>query len=158
MQIATLTPTRPAADIAPEQLAGNASLTQAQKIAEGARLFEALLLRQILQETQKTVIQSKFSNNSTSAGIYRDMVTNQLAESISKSGNLGLAQSLEHQLGSQLRRTTPAGPEATPAASAAPSVGGVAAQSLSTDAPVAASAAKFIPRDRGVAVVSAHRP
>ena len=102
MELAALHSTRPVADVTPEQLAGNASLTQEQKIAEGARLFEAMLLRQILQETQKTVIQSKFADNSATAGIYRDMITNQLAESISKSGSLGLAKSLEQQLGSQL--------------------------------------------------------
>ncbi len=158
MEIAALHSSRPAADVAPEQLAGDANLSPAQKIAEGARLFEALLLRQILQESQKTVIQSKFADNSTSAGIYRDMITNQLAESISKSGSLGLAKSLEQQLGGQLSRTSSAGQNPTPTASPTLPVGPVAARSFSSDAPFAASASKCVPRDRGVEVVSAHRP
>ena len=73
-------------------------MTEAQKIGEASRQFEAILLRQILQETQKTVISSKFTDNSVSSGIYRDMVTTQLADSISKSGTFGLAQTFEQQL------------------------------------------------------------
>lgn len=97
-----------AADIAPERLAGNAALTEQQKIAEASRQFEAILLRQILAATQKTIIPSKFADNSTAAGIYRDMITNQLADSISKSGSFGLAKTFERQL------TRPSGPR-TPA-------------------------------------------
>ena len=99
----------PAADVPIEQLAHNHKLTEEQKVAEVSRQFEALLLRQILQETQKTVIQSKFADNSTTAGIYHDMVTTQLADSISKSGTLGLAQTLERQLGHQLGPASAAG-------------------------------------------------
>jgi peptidoglycan hydrolase FlgJ len=90
-----------AADIPPERLAGNTSLTEAQKIAEASRQFEAILLRQILSETQKTAIPSKYTDNSVASGIYRDMVTNQLADSISKSGSFGLAKTFERQLTSK---------------------------------------------------------
>jgi len=100
-----------AADVPIEQLAHNRALTEQQKVGEVARQFEALLLRQILQETQKTVIPSKYADNSTTAGIYHDMVTNQLADSISKSGTLGLAQSLERQLARQLKPASTAGPD-----------------------------------------------
>ena len=98
-----------AADVPVEQLAHNRTLTEQQKVGEVARQFEALLLRQILQETQKTVIPSKYADNSTTAGIYHDMVTNQLADSISKSGTVGLAQSLTRQLTRQLDSTSTAG-------------------------------------------------
>lgn len=87
-----------AADIAPERLAANPSLTQKEKVAEASRQFESILLRQILEASQKTVIQSKFSDNSTAGSIYRDMVTNQLADSISKSRAFGLAHVFEKQL------------------------------------------------------------
>jgi flagellar protein FlgJ len=87
-----------ASDIDPERLAGNTALSEQQKIAEASRQFEAILLRQILAATQKTVIPSKFADNSTASSIYRDMITNQLAESISKSGAFGLAQTFEQQL------------------------------------------------------------
>ena len=87
-----------AADIAPEALAGNQSLSEHQKIAEASRQFEAMLLRQILAETQKPVIQSEFTDNSTAAGIYQDLATNQMADSLSKSGALGFAQVFDRQL------------------------------------------------------------
>jgi flagellar protein FlgJ len=87
-----------AADIDPQSLAGNASLTEKQKIAEASRQFEAILLRQILSEAQKPVITSEFTDNSTAAGIYQDFIVNQMSDSMSKSGGLGLAKVFEQQL------------------------------------------------------------
>lgn len=85
-------------DVNPESLAGNQTLTKAQKIEEASRQFEAILLRQILAETQKPVITSEFTDNSTAAGIYQDYVVNTLAESLSKSGALGFAKIFDRQL------------------------------------------------------------
>jgi flagellar protein FlgJ len=110
-----------AADVPPERLADNSRLTEEQKIAEATRQFEALLLRQILANTQKPVIPSKYTDNSARAGIYRDLATYQLADSISKSGTLGLAQTLERDFTRQLRSGPSAmghcPPETSPAAS-----------------------------------------
>ena len=99
MKISTLQSSQvSAADVAPESLAGNRSLSEHQKIAEASRQFEAMLLRQILSETQKPVIKSSFTDNSTAAGIYQDFVTNQMADGLSKSGALGFAQVFDRQL------------------------------------------------------------
>ena len=87
-----------AANIPVEDLAGSKQLTDRQKIAEASRQFEAIMLRQILSESQKPVITSEFTDNSTAAGIYQDYITNTLADSISKSGNFGLAKIFEQQL------------------------------------------------------------
>jgi Rod binding domain-containing protein len=87
-----------ASEIEPERLAGNTQLTKSQKIAEASRQFEAVLLQQILDSTQKTVIKSKYAEDSTSSAIYRDQVTGQLAQCISKSGAFGLAKVFEQQL------------------------------------------------------------
>jgi len=76
-------------------------LTQGQKVAKVAQQFEAVMLQQILQETQKPVFQTEFTDNSTAASIYRSLVTKQLAEAISKSGNFGLAKMLTKQLSQQ---------------------------------------------------------
>ena len=86
-----------------DQIAGNKALTQEQKIGEATRQFEAMLLRQILESTQKTVIKSKYSEDSTATGIYRDMITSQLADSISKSGSLGLGETLKREFTQQTR-------------------------------------------------------
>ena len=98
MNVSPLTKPVQATDIAPERLANNPALTEMQKIHEASRQFEAILLRQILAASQKTVIPSKFADNSTASEIYRDMVTNQLADTMSKSAAFGLAQTFEHQL------------------------------------------------------------
>ena len=87
-----------ASDIKPESLAGNKNLTEKQKIHEASRQFEAILLRQILSETQKPVITSEFTDNSTAAGIYQDFIVNQMSDSLSKSGALGFAKIFEQQL------------------------------------------------------------
>jgi flagellar protein FlgJ len=100
MSVSVITPVdRPVtADIDPQSLAGNASLTEKQKIAEASRQFEAILLRQILSEAQKPVITSDFTDNSTAAGIYQDFIVNQMSDSLSKSGALGFAKIFEQQL------------------------------------------------------------
>lgn len=91
-----------AADIPMEKLAGHLKLSEAEKISEVSRQFEAVLLRQILAHAQKTHFPSKYSGNPATSGIYQDMVTNQLADGISKSGAFGLAQSLEKQLSREI--------------------------------------------------------
>jgi Rod binding domain-containing protein len=98
MEIASLQRTVDASQIPPEQLAGNSQLSQREKIGEASRQFEAVLLQQILESTQKTVIKSKYADDSTSSAIYRDQVTSQLAQSISKSGTFGLAKVFDQQL------------------------------------------------------------
>ena len=81
-----------------EQLAGNPNVSQSDKVKEACRQFEAVLLRQILGEARKTVITSSENGDSNEAGIYNDMINNQMADSISRSGSFGLAKSLEKQL------------------------------------------------------------
>lgn len=83
-----------AADLPLDRLATNTALSQQDKIEAASQAFEAVLLRQILQEAQKPVFASSLAGNSTADGIYRDMVVEQMANSISKSNALGLAQSL----------------------------------------------------------------
>jgi Rod binding domain-containing protein len=91
-----------AANVPLDELAGNRALTQRQKVAEVAQQFEAVMLQQILQETQKPVFKTEFTDNSTAASIYRSLISKQLAEAMSKSGNFGLAKMLEKQLTKQL--------------------------------------------------------
>lgn len=105
MELTAIQPHLKAADLSLEQLAANAHLSEPEKIGELSRQFEAVLLRQILSEAQKTVFKSKSSNDSTARSIYQDMTTNQLADSISKSGSFGLARSLNQQLVHQLKQT-----------------------------------------------------
>lgn len=98
MQISALQPKIDASHVSLESLADNQALSQQQKIAEASRQFEAVLLRQFLSESQQPVISSEFSDNSNTAGIYQDMITNQLADSLSRGGGIGLAKTFEQQL------------------------------------------------------------
>src|SRR5579883_864777 len=86
-----------AADLPFEQLASNSSVSQSDKVKEACRQFEAVLMRQILTEARKTVISPDGKGDSNTKGIYDDMINNQLAESMTRSGGLGLAKSLQAQ-------------------------------------------------------------
>ncbi len=103
MQIPALQHHVKAADLPLDNLARNSHVSETDKIAEVSRQFEAVLLRQILSAAQKPLLSSDQNENSASAGIYRDMLTNQLADTISHSNALGLADSLAHQLTRQLK-------------------------------------------------------
>ena len=95
-----------AADLPLEKLSDSKAFSEEQKVAELSRQFEGVLLRQILGQARKTVFHSQTDEDSASSAIYQDMVTAQLAESISKSGSFGLAKSLQTQLSRQVLNHT----------------------------------------------------
>ena len=98
MNVSAIEPRTNPAHVAMENLAGNKALTEDEKIGEASKQFEAIMLRQFLSESQKSVIKSEFTDDSSEAGIYQDMITNQLAEALSSGKGIGLAQSFQHQL------------------------------------------------------------
>ena len=102
MEIPPLPRTMSAAGLPLEQLANNSKLSETEKIAELSRQFEAVLLRQILGEAQKNVIKSSLTDDSATNGIYQDMISNQLADTISQTGSFGLAKCLQTELTRQL--------------------------------------------------------
>jgi flagellar protein FlgJ len=105
MNIPSIQPQIKVSELPFEQLAANKNIPEQEKVGEACRQFEAVLLRQILQEARKTVIQSKDNSGSTVSGIYDDMINNQMADTISRSGHFGLAKSLQSQL---VRQVAPA--------------------------------------------------
>lgn len=116
---AAISPLSPA-DVPIEQLSGDKRLSDPAKLAEVSRQFEAVLLRQILTEARKTVIHSDKKSESACSGIYQDMVTTQIADTISRSGSFGLAHSLQHQLTRQVLHPSASAPAAAPGAPPAP--------------------------------------
>lgn len=100
--LSTIMPKVDASEVPLENLAANKLISDKDKTTEVSRQFEAVLLRQILQEAQKPVFKSAILTNSVGNDVYQDMITNQLADNISKSGTFGLAHSLEKQLTRQL--------------------------------------------------------
>jgi Rod binding domain-containing protein len=102
MDIPALNPQAKASVVPFDQLAKNPNVSQGDKLKEACRQFEAILLRQILGEARKSASASTADAKSSVSGIYDDMVNNQLADNISRSGAFGLAKSLETQLSHQV--------------------------------------------------------
>lgn len=98
MEISALKSNVNAADLQIEKLAGNSHVSERQKVDAVSRDFEAVMLRQILTDATKKMFSSSDEPESSTDGIYKDMITNTLAESISHSGAFGLARSLAKQL------------------------------------------------------------
>jgi Rod binding domain-containing protein len=82
----------------PEQLAGNTHVSEKDKLAAACQQFEAVLLRQVLEQSMKPTFSSSLVHDSATSGIYRDWMTGSLAEQISRSGTLGLGTMFENQL------------------------------------------------------------
>jgi Rod binding domain-containing protein len=102
MNITALQPPIKASDIPLTDLAGSTKVSDREKVAEVSRQFEAVLLRQILQETRKSCATSTSSADASTSGIYDDMINNQLADTISRSGSFGLGKSLQGELAHQV--------------------------------------------------------
>ncbi len=100
-----------------QKLADNSQLSEREKVAELGRQFEAVLLREILSESQKTVFPSNLTTDSTTKGIYNDLIVEQMADRISRAGTLGLTRSFETQLTHQL--ASPPAPDGSSAPSPA---------------------------------------
>jgi Rod binding domain-containing protein len=101
MNVLATHPKVEASQLSLESLAGNKNISDQDKVAEVSRQFEAVLLRQIMQDIRKPVL-GKPDGDPTVSGIYGDMINNQLADSISHSGSFGLAKSLTTQLAHQV--------------------------------------------------------
>lgn len=103
MNISALQSNVHANDVQIENLAGNKHLSEQDKVGEVSRQFEAVMLRQILNDATKKMFAGDEGEESASKGIYQDMITNTLADSISRSGAFGLARSLSKQLQHELK-------------------------------------------------------
>jgi Rod binding domain-containing protein len=112
MNVPSIHPQVEASQLPLESLARNTSVSDDEKVAEVSRQFEAVLLRQILQEIRKPLL-AKEEGNATVNGIYADMISNQMADTISHSGGLGLAKSLNAQLSHQVLSHAPPTTDAT---------------------------------------------
>jgi flagellar protein FlgJ len=100
-----------AADLPFDQLAANPHVSDKDKVGEACRQFEAVLLRQILGEARKPLIPSGSDDDQGVSGIYDDMINNQMADNISRSGAFGLAKSMQAQL---VRQVLPAADSSKP--------------------------------------------
>lgn len=104
-----------AADLPLDRLVANTRIPKAEKLDAACRAFEAVLLRQILGDATKPVLASSATAESSVGAIYRDIITDQMSNSIARTGQLGLARSFLSQLD---RRGSESKSPARPAGSA----------------------------------------
>jgi flagellar protein FlgJ len=91
MDIASITSQLRPADLG--QLADSTGNQDPAKLAKASKQFECILLRQILGESMKPLLQG-----GPSGQVYGYMLTDSLANQISDGGGLGLAHVLQTQL------------------------------------------------------------
>lgn len=87
-------------------MVGNQQLTEKQKMAEVSRQFEAVMLRQILSDAMKPMVDGYLDESGGQHEIYRSFMTEIVADSISKSGTFGLANSLQAQVNQFMDKQT----------------------------------------------------
>jgi flagellar protein FlgJ len=83
---------------------------EAVQRAEVSAQFEAILLRQMLAPTMTSMLGSE---SGAAASVYGDMLTDTLAQQLSRGGGLGLAQMMAQQLAPRTP-VAPAGSPSTP--------------------------------------------
>ena len=96
MSVAPVNPTSgmlPANLSSPERMRAMSGAEQAKAVSAQ---FEAILLRQFLQESVGSIIGGK--EGGASAGVYGYLLTDVLSNKLSEAGGLGLGSVLQHQL------------------------------------------------------------
>lgn len=86
-------------------------------VKTAAQEFEALFLQQVMKSMRATTSQDGLMDND-STRFFTGMLDQQMAQDLSRSGSLGLAQMLEAQLSQRLAGTTGTGSESTASISA----------------------------------------
>lgn len=85
-----------------DKLAHSSTVSPEDKVKEVSRQFESILLRQILTEAQKPLLNTSPGKSGASAAMYQDLMTSELADQISGQGGLGLSHVLQAQLGREM--------------------------------------------------------
>ena len=82
-------------------LPAKAATTESKKLGDAARQFEAVFLRQILSSVGRAA--SVQGGNEAGSNLYGSMLVDAVADSVSRSGGMGLASMLVHSLEPQLQ-------------------------------------------------------
>lgn len=95
----SVAPINPTSGLLPLNLADpsrTAKMSGAEQAKAVAGQFEAILLRQFLQESVGSIMGGK--EGGAASGVYGYLLTDVLANKLSESGGLGLGSMLQHQL------------------------------------------------------------
>lgn len=102
-------------DLSAEQISTSSVISEQEKVAELARQFESVMLRQMLREARQPSSEGILGEGSSESRAYHDMVTERLADTMSHGGGFGVASSLQAQL---IRQIPSSGSPAVPAQAA----------------------------------------
>ncbi len=86
----------------PKAVAEKAAPQTPEDVKRVSQQFESILLRQFLTESMKSLLEE-----GPSGQVYGYMLTDSLADSISKGGGLGLCSVLQAQLGNEQKNAKP---------------------------------------------------
>jgi len=86
----------------PKNIAKTGEAKRTEDVKRASQQFESILLRQFLSESMKSLLE-----NGPSGQVYGYMLTDSLADSISKGGGLGLCSILQTQLGNEQTNVKP---------------------------------------------------
>ena len=74
------------------------SADRTEQVAEASKSFEAMMLRQFLNESMKPMFENGIFGESDKSGVYQYLVVDNLANAISQGEGLGLSSMIEFQL------------------------------------------------------------
>lgn len=116
-QISSIIRVGPGHGMSLEAMAGNPSIPEEDKQAEALRQFEGILLREVLRDTVESMVGAGIEGGQTQKAVYSHWMANQLIDSLTAGGGLGIARTVQEAL--QLRHDE-AGPEAAATVGKAP--------------------------------------
>lgn len=88
-----------------EDIARNPAISEEEKEAEALRRFEGILIREVLRDTMEAMTSTGIEGNKTATAIYGQWMTDQLVDSITSDGGLGIAQTMREALRLQNARS-----------------------------------------------------
>lgn len=81
-----------------KQMVHNKNISEQAKLAKASQQFEAMMLKQILEDGLKPLFKGALDTNKGSQGMYQHMITDSLSQELAKSESFGIANSIQHQM------------------------------------------------------------
>jgi Rod binding domain-containing protein len=98
MNIGAFQPGLRPAELTLEQVSTSSVISEQEKVAELARQFEGVMVKQMLREARQPMLDAAPEGGTSETRAYDEMVTDKMAEAITRGGGFGVASSLQAQL------------------------------------------------------------
>lgn len=93
------------------ELLHDSRLSEQQKLAETARQFEGILVRDFLKDALEPLIEGTLDEGGSAHGIYRQFMTDALSDSITRGISFGFSNVLQQQMASATPPGEPRNPD-----------------------------------------------